>query len=55
MQFYETSAKSDYNVNEPFTFLTKEIHHTCDVKHSSAMKIEDKNKENKKEKDKCYK
>jgi small GTP-binding protein len=55
MQFFETSAKSNYNVNETFTFLTKEILNTCDVKPSNAMKIEDKNKENKKEKDKCCK
>ena len=28
MQFFETSAKSNYNVNETFTFLTKEILNT---------------------------
>lgn len=55
MQFFETSAKSNYNVNETFTFLTKEILNTCEVKPSNAMKIEDKNKENKKEKKECCK
>jgi small GTP-binding protein len=58
MQFFETSAKSNYNVNETFTFLTKEILNTCDVKPSasSGMKIEgDKNKDGKKDKQKCCK
>ena len=55
MQFFETSAKSNYNVNETFTFLTKEILNTCEVKPSNAMKIEDKNKDNKKEKKECCK
>jgi small GTP-binding protein len=32
MQFFETSAKSNYNVNETFTFLTKEILNTSDPK-----------------------
>jgi small GTP-binding protein len=32
MQFFETSAKTNYNVNETFTFLTREILNTCEVK-----------------------
>ncbi len=41
MQFFETSAKSNYNVNETFTFLTKEILNTCQVKPAqSPIKIE---------------
>jgi Ras-related protein Rab-8A len=32
MQFFETSAKSNYNVNETFTFLTKEILNISDPK-----------------------
>jgi small GTP-binding protein len=58
MQFFETSAKSNYNVNESFTFLTKEILNTCEVKPStsSGMKIDlDKNKDGKKDKQKCCK
>jgi hypothetical protein len=32
MQFFETSAKASYNVNETFTFLTKEILSNTDAK-----------------------
>ncbi len=58
MQFYETSAKTNYNVNETFTFLTKEILNTCEVKpaQSGGMKIDDsKNKSDKGDKQKCCK
>ena len=57
MQFFETSAKSNYNVNETFTFLTKEILNTCEVKPAQGgMKIEDgKNKSDKGDKQKCCK
>jgi Ras-related protein Rab-8A len=57
MQFFETSAKSNYNVNETFTFLTKEILNTCEVKPApGGMKIDDsKNKFEKGDKQKCCK
>jgi len=32
MQFYETSAKTNYNVNETFTYLTREILNNTDSK-----------------------
>ena len=32
MQFFETSAKTNYNVNETFTYLTKDILSNSDTK-----------------------
>ena len=32
MQFFETSAKTNYNVNETFTYLTREILNNTDSK-----------------------
>lgn len=55
MQFFETSAKSNHNVNETFTFLTKDILSTSDPKpKDNSITIVGKNTENKK-KDKCCK
>jgi hypothetical protein len=55
MQFFETSAKTNYNVNETFTYLTKEILATSDVKTTTNnIKIDDKNgKGDKKDKKGC--
>lgn len=59
MQFFETSAKTNYNVNETFTFLTREILNTCDTKTSANnpnIKIDDaKDKGGKKDKKQCCK
>ncbi len=45
MQFFETSAKSNYNVNETFTFLTKEILNSqCKDKDSQSNTIHIDNK-----------
>ncbi len=45
MQFFETSAKSNYNVNETFTFLTKEILNSqCKDKDSQSNTISIDNK-----------
>ena len=45
MQFFETSAKSNYNVNETFTFLTKEILNSqCKDKDSQSNIISIDNK-----------
>lgn len=56
MKFYETSAKSNYNVNETFTYLTKEIlnisepNKTKDVKDVVEIR---KNNDTKKNKNCC--
>lgn len=36
MQFFETSAKTNYNVNETFTYLTREILNNTDSKPSNG-------------------
>jgi small GTP-binding protein len=56
MQFFETSAKSNYNVNETFTYLTKEILNTSDPKpQQGGNKININSDEKKKEKKECCK
>jgi len=57
MQFFETSAKTNYNVNETFTFLTREILNNSDTKpnpEKDKIKI-DGGKDPKKEKKECCK
>lgn len=56
MQFFETSAKSKYNVSETFTYLTKEILNNSDTKPSSEVSninINRNGNEGKKDKKKC--
>lgn len=57
MNFFETSAKNNYNILEVFTFLTREILSTCDSKPSNntTVKIEGKTKVEGKDKAKCCK
>ena len=44
MEFFETSAKSNTNVNETFTFLTKEILKNSETKtKSNNIVIDEKN------------
>jgi len=43
MKFFETSAKTNYNVNEVFTFLTREILNDNEAKSSTGpIKLEAK-------------
>jgi Ras-related protein Rab-8A len=53
MQFFESSAKSNYNVNETFTYLTKEILNTSDPKPITDKVNIDKPSDGKKDKKKC--
>lgn len=56
MQFFETSAKSNYNVNETFTFLTKEILSVSDPNKkdtNNVVEIRKNDDKNKKEKKCC--
>ncbi len=39
MQFFETSAKSNYNVNETFTYLTREILNNTDSSKPSGKPV----------------
>jgi Ras-related protein Rab-8A len=45
MQFFETSAKTNYNVNETFTYLTREILNNNEVKRSDKPQTVDINKQ----------
>ena len=56
MQFFETSAKSKYNVSETFTYLTKEILNNSDTKPTSEVSninINRNGNDGKKDKKKC--
>jgi Ras-related protein Rab-8A len=57
MKFFETSAKTNYNVNETFTFLTREILKTCDTRPSPNPIVigPGQDKPGKKDKQKCCK
>ena len=55
MQFFETSAKTNYNVNETFTFLTREILNTTDSKPTDNKIVINKKDEKKPKKKDCCK
>ncbi len=57
MKFFETSAKTNYNVNEVFTFLTREILNDSEAKGAAApIKLEaKKDGDAKKQKKECCK
>ena len=52
MNFFETSAKSNQNVNETFTFLTREILKGCENKTTTGG-VELKNQKKDKNKSGC--
>jgi GTPase SAR1 family protein len=56
MQFFETSAKTNYNIKETFTYLANEILSTTDVKTTSNnIKIDNKSlKSDKEKKNGCF-
>ena len=54
MEFFETSAKSNTNVNETFTFLTKEILKNNETKTGNGtIKIKEKDNKTEKKKNCC--
>lgn len=55
MAFFETSAKSNQNVNETFTFLTKEILKNSETKTSSNVTLEKNNRSDKSKNAGCCK
>merc|ERR1711976_181547 len=57
MQFFETSAKTNYNVNETFTYLTREILNNTDSKpNNGPLKLDPKkDSDSKKKKKDCCK
>jgi hypothetical protein len=57
MQFFETSAKTNYNVNETFTYLTREIlnNNTDSKPKTNPIELNKKDSDPKKSKEKCCK
>lgn len=55
MSFFETSAKSNQNVNETFTFLTQEILKSSTSKTPENLKIDKPTGNDKKNKEGCCK
>jgi len=57
MQFFETSAKNNYNVNGTFTYLTREILNSTEAKPSkpTTVDLNKKDADPKKKKKECCK
>ena len=55
MKYYETSAKTNHNVNETFTYLTKDILSNTDTKKSTGgnVKIDNESSEKSTKKNCC--